>query len=297
MNINHLKAFVTVVQVQSFQKAAKRLNVSQPAITLRIQAIEEKFQTKIIHRSHDSITLTPQGELLYKESIEILKKWEKLENIYLSGEPKGKLSLGASTIPSEYLLPNILKDFRAKYPDVKFQMKVSGTKDVIQWLFDRNVDVIITGTPEKDKNKKSIPIYDDELKIIAPYDEESTNKTTFTDFLDRNWIMRNEDSNTRQTFEKGLKEMKLSMDDLNVIAQMGSTDAVVAAVEAGLGISVVSSLAAARAEKYKRVKVLHVKDFYIPRKFYLSYLDDNKNSPIISAFSSFVQNYHFENLC
>lgn len=299
MNINHLKAFVIVVQVQSFQEAAKILNVSQPAITLRIQALEEKFQTQLIHRSHDSIRLTPQGELLYNESVNILKKWDEIENYYLSDQPKGKLTIGASTIPCEYLVPNLLKDFRNEYPEVKFQMKVSGTKDVIQMLLNRNVDVIITGTPESHQNMESIPIFEDELKIIvSPFEEINTNQTySFTELLDRDWIVRNEDSNTRQTFEEEIQKLGMSMKELNVIAQMGSTDAVIAAVEAGLGISVVSSLASARANRYGRVKVLEMKDFQVPRKFYLSFLKDNKNSPTISSFLSFVQNYNFAKQC
>lgn len=297
MNINHLKAFVTVVQVQSFQEAAKILNVSQPAITLRIQSLEEKFQTKLINRSHDSITLTPQGEFLYHETLEILRRWDELENYYLSEQPKGKLSLGASTIPCEYLLPPLLKDFRAQYPEVKFTMKVSGTKDVIQWLLNRNVDVIVTGTPEKHNKMESIPIFEDELTIIAPPFEKIVHNQTgsFTNLLDYNWIIRNEDSNTRQTFEDEVNKLGLSIEEFNVVAEMGSTDSVIAAVEAGLGISVVSSLAAQSAKKYNRVQILQIKDFHVTRKFYLSYLIDNKNSPTISTFNSFVENYHFKN--
>lgn len=290
MNFNHLKAFVKVVQIQSYQEAAKLLNVSQPAITLRIKALEERFQTKLMNRSHEGIQLTPQGEILYHESIEILKKWEQLERYYLSDRPTGNLALGASTIPSEYILPDLLKKFRANFPEVRFSMRVSGTKEVFQWLRNRNVDVIVTGETDLDKQIESHPMFDDELKIIAPTCEDYI-INEFSDLLDYDWIFREEHSNTRQAFESMLIDRGYKVEQLRLAAQMGSTEAVIAAVESGLGISVISEVAAKRAQKYNRVQIVNLEDFNVSRKFYVSYLKENKNVPIVSAFLAFLDEF------
>lgn len=292
MNFNHLKAFIKVVQLQSYQDAAKLLNVSQPAITQRIKGLEEHFQTKLLQRSHEGISLTPQGEVLYYESIKILKKWDELEHYYLSNEPIGNLTLGASTIPSEYLLPELLKSFRHSYPEVRFSMKVSGTKDVFQWLINRHVDVIITGETEHDGLITSYPILNDELKVIVPATHDYEIKH-FCGLLDCNWILREQHSNTRQAFENKLVEYGYKVDQLKVGAQMGSTEAVIAAVESGLGVSVVSTLAAKRAQKHGRIKIVEFEDFKVARKFYLSYLEENNKIPIVSAFLNFVKEYEF----
>lgn len=293
MNFNHLKAFVKVVQTKSYQETAKILSISQPAVTLRVKAIEDHFQTKLLQRKSDGVTLTPQGEALYKEFQHILQKWEQLEYHFLSDQPVGCLTLGASTIPSEYLLPELLRGFRLQYPDVDFKMKVSGTKEVISWLLKRKVDVIVTGRPEENENIGSSLIYHDHLKIILPTTVQDE-ITSFSDLLSFDWILREKHSDTRQAWEEALAKHGYKQDQLTVAAQMGSTEAVIAAVEAGLGVSAVSSLAADRAEKHGRIKVVELDDIDVIRPFYVSFLKENRTLPMIAAFSQYLNDYRFK---
>ncbi|MEC1696928.1 selenium metabolism-associated LysR family transcriptional regulator [Schinkia azotoformans] len=289
MNLNHLKAFEKLIQVKSFQEAARQLSVSQPAITLRIQALEEHFKTKLVKRTGEGVQLTSQGEVIYKRVKEILKLWEDLEAQFLGGEPVGKLVIGASTIPSEYILPKIIKNFKSTYPDVDFSMRISGSKDVVDWLKNRLVDIAITGEPMTTPLLYSRPIVSEKLSIIAPLEFIEEDIKQFRDLFDVEWILREKNSDTRSSLEKTIGTLGFSTELMKIVGELGSTEAVIAAVEAGLGITVVSSYAAERAAQSGRVKIINLKDFQVTRNFYFSCLEENKNLPVISAFLGFIE--------
>jgi DNA-binding transcriptional LysR family regulator len=289
MNLNHLKAFEKVIQLKSFQEAAKQLSVSQPAITLRIQALEEHLKTKLVKRTGEGVQLTSQGEVIYRRIKEILKLWEDLEAQFLGEEPAGKIVIGSSTIPSEYILPKIIKNFKSTYPDVDFSMKISGSKDVVDWLINRTVDVAITGEPTITPLLYTKPIVSEKLSIIAPLEFIVEDIKQFRDLFDVEWILREKNSDTRSSLEKTIESLGYTTELMKIVGELGSTEAVIAAVEAGLGITVVSSYAAERAAKSDRIKIISLKDFQVSRNFYFSCLLENKNNPVISAFLNFIE--------
>jgi DNA-binding transcriptional LysR family regulator len=290
MNLNLLKAFVEVVQTGSFKDAAKRLSVSQPAITQRIQSLEDHLKTKLISKGSDGVHLTCHGKTLYDRSQEILALWDELQEEIWGTKVVGKLVVGASTIPSEYILPRILKAYRNKYPEIKLQLKISGTKEVVKRLQDRTLDVAITGEPQAAEGIHFFPVSDDTIKIIAPIEwKEQGLVFSLAELMKMDWVLREPESDTRRTFESYLMSNGYSLDKLNVSGHFESTEAVIAAVEAGLGISVVSSLAAERGERLGRIRVLEIPGFEIRRKFYCSYRVDQHNQSVLSTFLRFMK--------
>lgn len=287
MNLNHLKAFVKVVELKNYQEVAKLIGVSQPAVSQRMKALEDHFQTKLISRTPQGISLTPQGEMFYKESKEILGKWERLEDYYLQAQPTGNLTIGASTIPSEYLLPKLLKDFRSHYPSVHFSMRVAGSRNIQDLLLERKVDLIVTGEPDRHEKVQSIPFFEDHLTLIMPRSTPEDNLVV-EDLFQYGWIVREQDSDTKLTFEQALSSKGFQVQNLHVVGQVGSSEAVIAAVEAGLGISVVSSLAAERAERYGRIKTAAIIDLDISRNFFVSCHKENQHLSTIDTFIDFV---------
>lgn len=288
MHMNHLIAFIKVVQTKSFKAAAKQLAITQPAVSMRVQALEEHFGTKLIVRHSDGIQLTNAGAIAYEEIQAILQQWESLELNLKGSKTSGTLKIGASTIPSEYLLPSILKNFKQTFPEIKLHTFVSGSHDIIQLLNDGTVDVIITGKQNKDSNIVSKKLTGDELVIITPRELEKENQfQQVADFANLDWILREPNSNTRRVADEAFKKHGM-LDKLHVVAQMGSTEAVIAAVEAGLGVSVVSSLAAKQAASFGRVQIVPSNIFSIHRDFYLSVLKDNLKHPMIRTFTEFA---------
>jgi len=295
VNLNHLRAFVKVVQTRSYKEAGALLSVSQPAITQRIQALEEHLQTRLILRQADGIQLTAPGESVLTQAQVILNVWDELERQLLGGKLKGKLTVGASTIPSEYLLPAILKKYRTDYPDVFLQMRISGSHEVTKWLEERTVELCITGEPEKHADFVTYPIFEDQLQIIAPLGRQWTEKIeTFADLFDVEWVLREQQSDTRQAWEKELQRRGCESRMLKISSLFGSTDAVLAAVEEGMGISVISSLAANRALEHNRVQVIQLDELSITRHFYVSCLRENAFSPLISSFMSSLKEFQFK---
>lgn len=292
MNLNHLKALVKVVQTGSYKEAAKHLNVSQPAITQRIQALEDYMKTKLLTKESEGVQLTSHGRTIYESSLQILMIWDRIEEEVWGTKVKGRLTLGASTIPSEYLLPPLLKTYRNVYPDVKLHLRISGTSEVIKWLRDRTVDVAITGVPMTTEGVMSFPLAEDNMCLIIPIDYDwPTTVEKLTMLTESDWIMREPESDTRRTLEAYLTSSGIDVAKLSISGQVESTEAVIAAVEAGLGISAVSSLAAAKAVKLGGVKVVDIPEFKLHRRFYCSYLYDQKNQSVISTFIQFLHNH------
>ncbi|MFD1707445.1 selenium metabolism-associated LysR family transcriptional regulator [Siminovitchia sediminis] len=289
MNFNHLKAFVTVVELGNYKEAAKRLAVSQPAVTQRIQLLDEHFKTKLLQRDAGGVHLTSQGKIVYEYTLSILKKWENLESQLLGAHLTGKLTVGASTIPSEYLLPKYIKGFMEEYKEVEVHIQIAGSKEVFQWLLNGTVDVIVTGKPENHPRLITEPVLEEELKIVVPLHDGRFSKTAkLAELTECDWVIRELNSGTRLAWEQELRKNGIDPKSLKVAGQMGSTEAIIAAVEAGIGISVISSLAAEQAVRYGRVKALQLDDFIVRRNFHISTLKDYKNNPLVTKFISFL---------
>lgn len=294
MKISRLHTFVRLADLKSFSLVAEELQLTQPAVSIQVKSLEEHFGVQLVERSSDGITLTMEGELLYKDAREILHIWENIgqKMNQLQSVVKGQLTIGASTIPAEYLLPEMVVHFCLTYPLVELKMEVGDSSSVIQDLVKRKYDVGIVGYQPEEEDIVAIPIAADQLVLVAPNQHplKSRGKVAGRDILQERFILREEGSGTRKTMREGLAQIGLRVRDLQTVAQMGSTEAVIAAVEAGLGLAIVSSLAARRAEKLQRLKVIELEGFHIERKFYLSYLAEQKGQPLLEKFIEYLQN-------
>ncbi|WP_066173841.1 selenium metabolism-associated LysR family transcriptional regulator [Bacillus marinisedimentorum] len=288
MNLNHLNAFVQVSDTQSFKEAARILAVSQPAVTQRIQLLEKHFGMNLLHKDSSGIRLTREGKLLYKQSNKILALWRETEDMILGPEPTGELLVGASTIPSQYLLPEMVKESRLKFPDMRIRAKVAGSRTVYSWLLERKIDIALTGETDESDRVHSRRVFTDNLQLIASKDCPPV-FDSISDAMKCDWVLREKDSGTRRSFEEALRAKGISPEALPIVAEMGSTEAVIASVEAGMGVSVVSSLAAKRAAEHRNIRIIDIEDFTVTRPFYLSCLADAVGSPAVSAFFSLMK--------
>lgn len=297
MKISRLHTFVRLADLKSFSQVAGELQLTQPAVSIQVKSLEEHFGVQLVERSSDGVTLTMEGELLYKDAREMLRIWENIgqKMNQLQSVVKGQLTIGASTIPAEYLLPEMVVHFCLTYPMVELKMEVGDSSSVIQDLLKRRYDVGIVGFQPEEEDIMAIPIAADQLVLVAPNQHPLTAKRVVTgeDILKERFILREEGSGTRKTMREGLSQIGLRVSDLQSVAQMGSTEAVIAAVEAGLGLAIVSSLAARRAEKLQRLKVIELDRFHVERKFYLSFLTDQKGQQLLEKFIDYLQNSSF----
>ncbi len=288
MRISRLETFVKLAELNSFSLVAEELELTQPAVSIQVKNLEEYFGVQLVERGSDGVFLTAEGKLLYRDAREIIRVWKNIEHKInqLQDIVKGELTIGASTIPAEYILPQMIVEFCNTYPLVELKMEVNDSEAIINDLLKKRCDLGIVGSKPDKSDLLSIPIASDRLVLIVPRDHPLAAQGIVTkrDLLRQRFIMREEGSGTRKAMGDGLNQIGISLQDLQIAAQMGSTEAVIAAVEAGLGISVISSLAVRRAEKIGLIKVADIEGFQVQRQFYLAYSKDLYDQNLVRRF-------------
>lgn len=240
-----LQVFHTVARLLSFTKAAESLHMTQPAVTFQVRQLEEYFNTRLFDRTHNRISLTEAGERVYGYADRIFELYGEMENSVreMTGEISGSLTIGASTTIAEYMLPALLGDFRAKYPDVSIHLKVSNTDGIVSMVENNTIDLGVVEAPVSNKNLVVDACRNDRLVAIVPPGHACAgNKNiTLTNLLDYPFICREEGSGTREVISEYISATDECKLGLNIAMELGSPEAVKGAVEAGMGISVVSN--------------------------------------------------------
>lgn len=292
INLRQLKAFVAVAEQGSFTKAAKILYMTQPAVSAQIKALEERLEIQLLERHDKIITLTEAGELLLTEAGKMLTLYDEFLDAIneLKGVRRGRLIIGASTIPGEYLLPQVIGGFKKQYPEVEVVLKISDTGRVVEQLTNRSINLGIIGASVKADNLNLSPVLKDELILIAAVNHPLAKKKNVqaADILKNAFILREPGSGTRMVIDRMLSQNGMGLQDLQVEMELGSTRAVITAVEAGLGISVVSRLAANESLLLKRIKEINAPGWNIERSLFLVRNDTMYMSHATQAFINFL---------
>lgn len=239
-----LQVFHTVARHLSFTKAADALHMTQPAVTFQVRQLEEYFNTRLFDRTHNRISLTEAGKRVFEYADRVFELYAEMENSVreLTGEISGLLIIGASTTIAEYMLPALLGDFKHKYPDVNVRLKVSNSDGIVQMVENNIIDLGVVEAPVSNKNLAVEECRQDELVAVVPPTHEMAKASVMpiTKLLDYPYICREEGSGTREVILESLVEQGMNSNDLNISMELGSPEAIKGAVEAGMGISVVS---------------------------------------------------------
>jgi DNA-binding transcriptional LysR family regulator len=240
-----LQVFHTVARLLSFTKAAETLHMTQPAVTFQVRQLEEYFNTRLFDRTHNRISLTEAGARVYEYSDKIFELYGEMENAVreMTGEISGSLTIGASTTIAEYMLPALLGDFRAKYPDVSIHLKVSNTDGIVSMVENNTIDLGVVEAPVSNKNLVVDECRRDHLVAIVPPGHPKAELQTIglDELLDYPFICREEGSGTREVISEYLNRWSKCETCMDVAMELGSPEAVKGAVEAGMGVSVVSN--------------------------------------------------------
>lgn len=250
MSDRRLQVFHTVAGVLSFTRAAEILNMTQPAVTFQIRQLEEDFNTRLFDRAHNRISLTPAGELVYGYSDRILNVYRDMNEAVkaMTGDQTGLITIGASTTIAEYMLPGLLGDFQRSFPDAVVRLRVANTDAIVSMVESAEIDL---GVVEGSVNNQMLLVEDcqpDELVVIAARGHAldgltSVSPSALTEYP---FILREEGSGTRSVIANYLREQGLTEAQLNCPFELGSTEAIKGSVEAGMGISIVSSATIAK---------------------------------------------------
>ncbi|MDL2249580.1 LysR family transcriptional regulator [Lachnospiraceae bacterium OttesenSCG-928-J05] len=291
MNLKQLEAFVKVAELKNYSKAAKQMYLTQPTVSAHIFSLEKELETRLFIRSTKEVYLTDEGKMLYKYAKEMVDLEAKIKESFSRNEEAGSsgITIAASTIPSQYLLPGLLSEFSKKYPGEQIKIMEADSGGVVESIVDHRVDVGFTGTVLEKKHCTYIPFYQDELVIITPNTEKYRKRKNASDIAwlkEENIIFREEGSGTRKEAEKQLVAAGIPLEELKVIASMENQETIKNSVAQGMGISVLSKLAA--TEEVEAGKLLA---FTIPgttggRSINLVY---NKNYPLTKTVQRFIK--------
>jgi LysR family transcriptional regulator, transcriptional activator of the cysJI operon len=295
MEDHKLRVFCAVADTKSFSKASELIHLTQPAVSLQIQAMEELYETRLFDRSGNSINLTPAGEILYRRAKEILALYaEAQKNISeITGSIKGSLSMGASSTIGNYLLPLIISAFKKKVPQVNISLIVSNTKIITEKLNAGEIDIaLVEGDVSKQRFTVDTLLSDELVVIMSPaHSWVERRNIPGLELTKEPLILREEGSGTRQIILKRLEEHGIKLADLKLSLTLGSTEAIKGAVEEGVGVSIVSAWSAQKAIKHGLLKATTFKDIKFHRNFSIISPKRNYCTHTAKEFLNFIKVY------
>lgn len=276
MELKQLEAFVSVVELKSFSKAANKLFLTQPTISTHIQSLEKELGTRLLMRNTKNLLLSSSGEKLYQYAKEMLSLRDQVFLEFGKGDSpiEGNVTIAASTIPSLFVLPKILAEFNKLYPDTTFTVYNCDSGQVVKHLEEGTVDIGLTGSIEGMSNCEVQAFAEDPLVIVTPNQPPFTNLTTFNEELicQFPFITREEQSGTRQEYESYLTQIGIDPKNLNLIATIDRVDGIKSAIMGGLGISIMSAMSVEGFCQLGLLKTFTLNEATIPRSLYVAKL-------------------------
>ena len=246
INLKQLEAFVTTVEYASFTRAADALDLTQSTVSAHISALENHLNVRLIQRgSRRRVQLTQEGHQAYELAREILSRCETLQNLSHTFE-KNQLSVGASSVPAQYLLPDIMSGFLTQYPDSRYVLTRGDTARVQEMLAKGEIRIGFVGAVSDREKCHYHAITGDRLVLITAnnefFSQLKLRGTSGRELLTQPMILREETSGTRRAMETYLHRCNIPLRSLNLIAQIDNTEAIKSSVGRGIGVSVVSEL-------------------------------------------------------
>ncbi len=248
MNLKQLEAFARVAEAKSFSEAAKILYLTQPTVSAHVASLEKELGVCLLMRSTKEVSLTEEGEILYDYAMQMLELEQQIRERFGSRKKEGAvLRIAASTIPSQYLLPEIMVRFRERYPGVRLRVMETDSAGAVEQILSRRADIGFAGTVLEEKQCVYIPFYQDELVVIIPGEGlEGPESAAETAAWIRRMpvILREEGSGTRKEAQRLLRQMGIELSELNIVASIQNQETIKRSVRNGMGISILSRLAA-----------------------------------------------------
>ena len=286
-----LQVFHAVAKHQSFTRAADALFMTQPAVTFQIKQLEEQFNTRLFERRHGSIALTPAGELVLSYAERILALSDELETRLgeMTGEMRGPLLVGASTTIAEFMLPRILGEFNALYPQVRARLIVANSESIERRVAEHTLDVGLIEAPAKLAGLTSRICCEDELKVICAPDYPLAGRRSIKpkDLADYEFISREPGSGTREITDAYFRSHKVAPEMLKTQMELGSPEALKGVVATGLGFAIVSRAAVKKEIQVGELTSINLQP-PLKRSLYLIHPADRFQSRLSATFIDFA---------
>ena len=299
MEFKQLEAFVAVVENKSFSEAARQLNLTQPTISAHIQTLEQELNSRLLIRTTKKLTITQRGLQLYDCASNMLNMRKNIIDEF-TGHNKKIIDLAVSTIPSSYLLPEILGAFTKHISDIYFHSWQSDSLGAVSRVLDGSVDLALIGNTFDEPDCCFIPFRQDKLVIATPVNDhylqlEKKSKSgalEFSDFLKEPFIMRETGSGTKKEIDRYLEERNIPASSLRIVARMNDLEAIRKSVAGGLGISILSACSARDLADTHQILMFPLNSEKAVRTFYIVYSKNRILKPHVKQFLKFVKDFY-----
>ncbi len=282
MDYSHLNTFCTVVEAGSISKAARKLFVTQPAVSVKIQELEDYYQVKLLERTNKGVTPTEVGLFVYNEGKRIVSMFTNIQKeIERTRSRVDDMLIAAASTIGNFGLPCTVFLFKEKYPGYRVQMEICNSGDVVNRLLMRRVEVGLVEGPLQVSHKERFAreeifsrwIMRNKLFLVAPNVEpyQGMTELSLEELVELPLIIREPGSGTRASLEQALLEQNLSLQDLNVAMELSSINAIVSAITSNNGVSLLPKMAVRKELRYKILKALPVKDLPLNHDYTLLY--------------------------
>lgn len=292
MNLDFLQTFIKIARYGNLTKAAEELGISQPAITKQLKVLEQEFGAELFHRGQKQVSLTEAGTLLemYAKQVVNLIDKAKYDVSKLQKTVSGKLCIAASTIPGHYILPFIAGEFCQEFPQVHLTLEDGNTDEVIKKVLDKSVHIGTVGDCPGHPQLICRHFFTDRLILIvsASHQWAKEKRISLEEMKRGTFVWREKGSGTRKSIERLLAAQNVDADNLKIAMELGSTESIITAVEAGYGVSFVSKWSVQNELQTGRIKEVEVIGFDGTRDLYFIYLKPDVVPRTVETFIAFA---------
>ena len=273
--------------------AARKLHLSQPAVSVQIQSLEEHFKVQLFLRTGKRIVLTDAGRDLIPLAREMFNLSARIEETMSvqQGIVKGKIQIGCSTSTGKYMLPHLIGAFRRKYPNVQVAVQMMSREAIEEKLLAKQAHLGLLSLASKHKELDCVPIFSDDLILIvgSTHPWASRENISPPELKTSDWILREGGAATRQLVAQKLADYDVTVNELNVAMELGSVEAVEQAVQAGHGVAFASRIAVKSGLEIGRIKMVRVTGLTLRRPIFLAHNKTRPSSCAQARFQEFIQ--------
>lgn len=295
MDFRQLEAFCAVVEWGSFSEAARHLYITQPTVSSHIHALERELNTRLLERTTKSVAVTPEGRQFYEYAKSLLRLREKTLREF-NKTTQSVIQFGASSIPSAYILPELLSAYRQKHQNLVFDVVQSDSQGILDRILGGSLDMGIIGASVTNEYCHCKPIYRDEMVLATPatphYQNLREKNCPLEQLLASPYLMREDGSGTKKEADQFLETLGLSSATLNIAARMNDLESIKQSIIYGLGVSILSKKVTRDLERDNRVLIFPLTQGGIYRNYYLIYRKNKIQNRQLWDFIQFVEHYY-----
>lgn len=288
MDLHKLAIYCKVIELKSFTRAAEAMFLSQPTISEHIRALEQEIGQRLINRLGREIRVSEAGNILYSYARKMLRlQQEALEALgHYSGNLAGRMAIGAGTIPGAYILPEKIGAFKKSYPDITITLRIAGSKTIANEILSGELEMGILGAQWRENGLIWQELFSDELilAVAADHPWAKKRKISLQQLSEEPFIMRDHSSGTRRAVDRILEQHGRKSAQLNVVAEMGTTEAIRQSIKAAIGVSILSSRAVRDDIAHGSLVEVAIEGVKMIRPFYMVTRKNQALSPLCTAF-------------